>query len=88
MLFAMSSIFLNHEGYTQVMEKANCIGIDPNIFFPEQYDWKAMNVAKAICEECVVKTVCLEDNLNETIGVFGGTSARERLRIRSSRAGS
>lgn len=67
------------------MEQANCIGRDPNIFFPEQRDWATMNLAKAICKECVVKEECLELNLDESVGVYGGTSARERQRIRRQR---
>lgn len=70
---------------SEFLKQANCIGVDPNTFFPEQRDWATMNAAKAICRECVVKELCLETNLSETVGIYGGTSARERQRIRGSR---
>jgi WhiB family redox-sensing transcriptional regulator len=38
--------------------------------------------AKAICAGCQVRADCLEAGLEEKYGVWGGTSARERARLR------
>lgn len=58
-----------------------CRGLDPEIFFPETDD--ESDVAKAICDECDVRIACLEHALasREKVGVWGGTTERERRRI-------
>ena len=40
---------------------------------------------RAICNTCPVKDECLEANLHERDGIYGGMSARERQRIRGQR---
>ena len=62
-----------------------CSGVDPDIFFPEKGgDTKT---PKKICADCVIRDLCLEYALQngERIGIWGGTSERERRRIRRSR---
>jgi len=51
------------------------------IFYPE--DDEASCEAKAICEQCNVRTACLEHALahREKEGVWGGCTERERRRI-------
>jgi WhiB family transcriptional regulator, redox-sensing transcriptional regulator len=65
---------------------ANCLGVDPDLFFPERGDTSAD--AKAVCRGCVVREECLEDALGngERFGVWGGMSERERRVIRRERA--
>lgn len=65
---------------------ANCVNVDPVIFFPEQY--QSNRPAKEICSGCVVRQECLEDALlnDEKFGVRGGKSERERRSIRRQRA--
>lgn len=70
------------------MNRALCAEeqIDPNVFFPET---ATIDAAIAVCIRCPVARKCLEfalsfpDNLD--FGVWGGTSARERDRIRAQR---
>ena len=65
-----------------------CLGLDPEMFHPDQDNEMDALPAKAICAQCDVRQVCLEFALarNEKDGVWGGTTARERRRIiRSSR---
>jgi len=60
--------------------------IPTSVFFP--HPGGDAGPAKAICEECEVKGACLEYALNSkdgTFGVWGGTSERERRRIRRRR---
>ena len=65
--------------------KANCFGVDPDLFFPER--GQSTKEAKAVCAGCVVREACLEFALANHIafGIWGGTSERERRRIRRQR---
>lgn len=58
-----------------------CRGLDPEVFFPETEEDAV--VAKDICLTCDVRIACLEHALNsrEKVGVWGGTTERERRRI-------
>lgn len=60
----------------------NCLGVDPNLMFPERGE--SLAPAKAICRECSVKAECLDYALRvpEVFGVWGGVSERERRRLR------
>src|SRR6201995_5607221 len=66
--------------------KANCLGVDPDLFFPER--GASTKEAKEVCRGCVVKDECLEYALQngEKFGIWGGMSERERRRIRRQRA--
>lgn len=67
-------------------EYANCLGVDPDLFFPER--GASTREAKEVCRGCVVRDQCLEFALNnsEKFGIWGGMSERERRRIRRARA--
>lgn len=64
------------------MKRANCLGVDPDLFFPEKGG--ATTEAKQVCETCEVKTECLDYGLQYSMGhgVWGGASDRERRRIK------
>lgn len=63
-------------------ERAACHGQDRQIFFSRQRE--PTTAAKVLCSACVVRAACLSYALSEPelVGVWGGTSARERRRIR------
>jgi len=65
--------------------QANCLGVDPDLFFPER--GASTREAKAVCRGCVVRMECLEYALinGEKFGIWGGLSERERRRIRRER---
>jgi WhiB family redox-sensing transcriptional regulator len=65
---------------------ANCLGVDPDLFFPER--GASTREAKEVCRGCVVRESCLEYALThgEKFGIWGGMSERERRRIRRQRA--
>ena len=65
---------------------ANCLGVDPDLFFPER--GASTKEAKSVCKGCVVREDCLEYALanGEKFGIWGGLSERERRRIRRQRA--
>lgn len=65
---------------------ANCLGVDPDMFFPER--GANAQAAKEICRACVVRVECLEFALEngEQGGIWGGYTDRERRRIKRTRA--
>ena len=65
---------------------ANCLGVDPDLFFPER--GASTREAKEVCRGCEVRHDCLEFALQngEKFGIWGGMSERERRRIRRQRA--
>ena len=65
---------------------ANCLGVDPDLFFPER--GASTREAKEVCRGCVVQDDCLEFALSngEKFGIWGGKSERERRRVRRQRA--
>ena len=63
--------------------RAACRGCDPAMFFPERGDVKAVARALAICGDCPVTGECLNENLFEDDGIYGGLSGRQRRTIRS-----
>lgn len=64
---------------------ANCLNVDPDLFFPER--GASTKEAKAVCQGCDVRKDCLEYALanGEKFGIWGGLSERERRRIRRQR---
>lgn len=66
-------------------DRANCRGIDLNLFFTERGE--ATAPAKQVCAGCTVRAECLDHALSvpERFGVWGGLSERERRRIRRTR---
>lgn len=66
--------------------RANCLGVDPDLFFPER--GASTKEAKGVCRGCEVRLECLEYALQngEKFGIWGGLSERERRRIRRQRA--
>ena len=66
--------------------RANCMGVDPDLFFPER--GASTREAKEVCRGCGVREDCLEYALanGEKFGIWGGLSERERRRLRRARA--
>jgi WhiB family redox-sensing transcriptional regulator len=65
--------------------RANCMGVDPDLFFPER--GASTREAKEVCRGCVVREDCLEYAIanGEKFGIWGGLSERERRKIRRAR---
>lgn len=75
--------------------RADCKGEDPETFFAFGADFGGRTVetaaatqeAKKICRPCPVRKECLDWAIgNEDYGVWGGTTAYERRKIREKRA--
>src|SRR5712692_1387932 len=73
-------------GERRWQEEANCLGVDPDLFFPER--GASTREAKSVCRSCEVRADCLEYALRngEKFGIWGGLSERERRRVRRQRA--
>ena len=58
-----------------------CRGVEPDVFYPVSDE--DADVAKAICDVCSVRQMCLEYALSnrEKEGIWGGATERERRRI-------
>lgn len=70
--------------------KAECRGMNPDIFHPEKMSpdyQKNLNLAHATCRRCSVKEICLEEAINDPsqIGIAGGLTVRNRKRLRTER---
>lgn len=72
-------------GYPEWWDDAACAEVDPELFFPQEGATKQEKLlseykAKQVCSRCPVRTQCLSAALdgNETFGVWGGLSAKER----------
>jgi WhiB family redox-sensing transcriptional regulator len=65
--------------------RALCAQTDPEAFFPEKGG--SARAALAVCAECPVRGECLNHALenDERFGVWGGTTERERRRLRRQR---
>ncbi len=63
--------------------QAACRGMNPDLFFPDRGEDTTQ--AKAVCAGCSVRAECLEAALMnmDKHGIFGGTSERERRRMRT-----
>lgn len=69
-------------------ERSACLSVaDPEIFFPSESDAQRANRAKQVCAMCPVLDVCLEYAMQVSTldGVWGGTTAQERKRMRRAR---
>lgn len=66
--------------------RAACLGMDTEAFFPGSHEHALLAEAKAVCASCPndVKRACLEIAVNDpyVCGVWGGTGARERRELR------
>ena len=66
------------------MRDALCAQVDPELFFAEKSAWAVTIQAKLICRRCPVIAECLEYAVanNENFGVWGGTTPKQRQRLR------
>jgi WhiB family redox-sensing transcriptional regulator len=67
------------------LQRANCTGVDPELFFPQR--GTSTREAKEVCRGCLVQAECLDYAIanGEKFGIWGGLSERERRRVRRAR---
>jgi WhiB family redox-sensing transcriptional regulator len=68
------------------MEHARCRG-RTSLFFPLDENGASARQARIICQKCPVRDACLESALSDPtlVGIWAGTSTRERRRMRRQR---
>jgi WhiB family redox-sensing transcriptional regulator len=72
--------------------RGKCVGYPSEVFFPETARGQRLRateqIAKQICAACPVLTECREYALSapETYGIWGALTARERMRLATSRS--
>ena len=70
-------------------DAANCIGMDPELFFPEAWQaQRAYAITRPLCNMCVVRDECREYALTtgQKEGMWGGMTAQELREERKRRA--
>lgn len=62
------------------MQRAACLDIDPEIFYPEKGNHLAATQARKVCRGCPVQSDCLTHALErgERFGIWGGKTAKQR----------
>lgn len=62
-------------------DRAECKGMSPNLFYPEQGE--PVRHIIAVCLECEVRDDCLREAMEsgERLGIWGGLSAKQRHRL-------
>lgn len=82
----LAALLGEDDGALAWKQHGNCLGVDPDLFFPER--GASTREAKAVCAGCMVRAQCLEYALDngEKFGIWGGLSERERRRLRRQRA--
>ena len=65
-------------------QKAACKGVGADMFYPERGDNAKFLVAQ-FCAHCPVVEPCAEAGKRESFGVWGGRTARQRIRTRQGR---
>lgn len=66
-------------------DQAACTGLDPNLFHPVAGAVAVKFRAISICKRCPVREQCLEHFIDEPLGIYGGTTPTERVRLRRAR---
>jgi WhiB family transcriptional regulator, redox-sensing transcriptional regulator len=74
-------------GSTGWMDNAICRQVDPDLWHPGKGEGNKVRKAKAICATCPVQAECLSYAMRQPgiTGILGGTTERERRRIRKYR---
>ena len=75
--------------YLPWMEQALCTPDVGDLFFPDEKDGSKAAQAKRVCrgikgktDPCPVLAQCLEYGLSENHGIWGGTTPRDRAKLR------
>ncbi len=63
------------------MDSGLCAQTDPELFFPDKGG--STKTSKGLCRKCPVIDPCLDFAMADenTLGVWGGTSTRDRMRM-------
>lgn len=62
---------------------AACRGRPSWMWFPARGDRVTLDAAIKVCRSCTVRARCLNENLHEPDGIYGGTTSLERRQLRA-----
>ena len=81
---ASSRYFTKDEPVGDWSQRAACIGVDPELFWPETQAHDTTRKAQEICLSCPVADQCLTYAIdtNQTHGIWGGLTPAGRLAYR------
>ena len=82
---------LSDEEQQFLADNADCKGMDPNDFFPDEPGSYSTGFSRTIidlCNNCPARRECLLSGMNEgyyanEVGIWGGASARKRRRLKN-----
>ena len=65
-------------------ERAACVGLDIELFYPDPTDTEGIAAAVAVCQSCPVTDLCLADALHtrDQHGIRGGLTPNQRANRR------
>jgi WhiB family redox-sensing transcriptional regulator len=65
-------------------KSARCADAGPSMMFPHDADFPGIARAKAVCERCPVRALCLDEaqTRGERFGIWGGLTPDERREAR------
>lgn len=69
-------------------ELANCLGVDPDLYFPEKWDAEqSYAITRPICAACEVRDECREYAIENRMdsGMWGGMTANDLRKERKRR---
>jgi WhiB family redox-sensing transcriptional regulator len=70
---------------TAWMDRANCVGTDPEAWFPGK-GGRVSGLQRQVCQNCEVRGECLLYALAYSLGgIWGGTTERERRLLKRER---
>lgn len=81
----LADVFERRNEQAHWRKDAACTGRPAWMWFPARGDVKTYNAAIRICRSCIVRTQCLEANLHERDGIFGGLGSGARQDLRAAR---
>lgn len=63
------------------MQRGLCREVDMDLFFPESH--QTGEIAKRVCRKCEVINECLQYAIEtRSVGIWGGTSENQRIKLR------
>lgn len=66
------------------VDRSACRRTDPEVFFPDNWNARTVNIAREVCADCPVTLQCLRFAIANYLdhGMFGGTTPEQRKRLR------
>ena len=81
--YAFAKALFKPRGDSTWMERAACVGADPDQFFPDEEGKSSSKSARKVCAVCPVAAQCAEFGVrNREYGIWGGLTDKQRDEVR------